>query len=96
MPPERLLVSVEEAARMTAVSKSTANKLYLSGQWPSIQIGRRRLIVVADLERWINEKQTGGETPREPVRRSSGNGIDGREPSVSTLRGGSVGAGRCR
>lgn len=53
----RLLVSVTEAARMTSLSKSTATKLYLSGEWPSIMIGRRRLIVVADLERWIDDRK---------------------------------------
>lgn len=99
MPPERLLVSVAEAAHMTGLSRGTATKLYLTGQWPSITIGRRRLIVVADLVRWIeerkNQNQIGGATPHDPVRRSSGLGIDGRESSVSTLRGDPIGAGRC-
>lgn len=52
-----LLVSVDEAARMTSLSKRTAAKLYLSGEWASIKIGRRRLIVVRDLERWIEERK---------------------------------------
>jgi excisionase family DNA binding protein len=53
----RLLISVAEAARMTGLSKGTATKLYLSGEWPSIQIGRRRLIVLSDLEKWVDERK---------------------------------------
>jgi len=53
----RLLISVDEAARMTSLSKGTAAKLYLSGEWVSIKIGRRRLIVVRDLERWIEARK---------------------------------------
>lgn len=41
---------------MTGLSKAMVTKLYLSGEWPSITIGRRRLIVVSELERWIEEK----------------------------------------
>jgi excisionase family DNA binding protein len=56
-PPERPLITVPEAARMCGVSTRTAATMYLSGQWPSIKIGSRRLIVLQDLQRWIDERK---------------------------------------
>lgn len=52
----RLLVSVAEAAQMTGLSERTVVRLYQSGEWPSIKVGTRRLIVLDRLQRWIADR----------------------------------------
>ena len=43
--PERLVLTVEETARMLGISRGTAYSLANSGGIPAIRISKRRLIV---------------------------------------------------
>lgn len=55
-PARKLPVS--EAARYTGLSKSTLDKLRISGGGPTyLQLGRRILYDVADLEAWLTSKR---------------------------------------
>ena len=55
-PARKLPVS--EAARFIGLSKSTLDKLRLSGGGPIyLQLGRRILYDVADLEAWLTSKR---------------------------------------
>jgi excisionase family DNA binding protein len=49
----RWLLSMQEAQTELHLSKATFSRLVLSGALGSITIGRRRLIPVADMERFI-------------------------------------------
>ena len=44
MPPERLTLTVEEAARLLGIGRSLAYELVATGDLPSIRLGRRILI----------------------------------------------------
>jgi len=59
---ERLAVSVTEAAALLGVSRPTIYALLeRDGGLPSLRVGRRRLIPMAALERWIDgEARAGG------------------------------------
>ncbi len=46
----RLAVSVEEAMHALSIGRSTAYAMVQSGQLPSVQLGRRRLVPVRALE----------------------------------------------
>jgi excisionase family DNA binding protein len=41
---------------MTGLSERTVVRLYQRGEWPSLKVGTRRLIVVRGVERWIADK----------------------------------------
>jgi excisionase family DNA binding protein len=51
---EQLLASVEEAARAIGVSRAYAYELIASGQLPSVQLGRRRLVPTRALSEWVD------------------------------------------
>lgn len=51
--PPRWLLSMQEAQAELRLSKATFSRLVLSGALGSITIGRRRLIPVADIEKFI-------------------------------------------
>jgi excisionase family DNA binding protein len=51
---EPLLVTVEEAARLLSVSRSTVFELMDRRSLPSLKIGRSRRIRMADLERFVS------------------------------------------
>ena len=53
MMDDRLLVTVEAAAQRLGLSRGTVYPLVLSGDIPSIKIGRARRIPVDELEAWI-------------------------------------------
>ena len=53
-----LTCSVEEAAKILGVSRSMAYQLVRSEGFPTVKIGRRILVSVKGLERWV-EAQTG-------------------------------------
>ena len=57
--PVKLLITLPQAASLASVSESTAKRLALSGEWPSVKIGRARRVVVRDLECWINGHKDG-------------------------------------
>ena len=53
---ERFAVSVDEAAQLLGVGRSTLWQLVTSGEIPSFTIGKRRLIPLDALRRWIAER----------------------------------------
>jgi len=55
-PASKLLVSPQEAAEMLSVDRSTLYPLLMSGEIPSIKIGRSRRIPVSALEQWIENE----------------------------------------
>ena len=59
---ERLTNSMQEAAERLCISKSHLHRLVDSGKIPSIRVGRRKLIPVAALERFVDEQTANGYT----------------------------------
>jgi excisionase family DNA binding protein len=51
---ERLTISVEEAAAMLGVSRTSAYEYVRTGQLPAIRMGRRILVPVAAIERLLD------------------------------------------
>jgi len=49
-----LLLTVEEAARLLRLGRTTAYELVMRGLVPSVKIGRRRLVVRRGLEEFVN------------------------------------------
>ncbi len=57
-PPERepaLLLKVEDAARLLGVGRTTLFELISQGRIQTVRVGRRRLVVRAGLERFVEE-----------------------------------------
>ena len=52
------MISVDELAKAFDVSRPTAYQLAHSAGFPAIRIGRRILIPVSGLERWIEEQSS--------------------------------------
>jgi hypothetical protein len=59
----RILLPLDEAARALGIAEKTIRNQLVYGSFPirTVKIGRRRLVVVADLLRYI----AGGDTPAE-------------------------------
>lgn len=57
LPP--LLLTVEQAARMLAISRSAVYRLTWSGELTSVHIGRSVRFTVAELERFTAEHAAG-------------------------------------
>jgi excisionase family DNA binding protein len=57
---ERLLLRVEEAARMTGLGRSKAYELVATGEWPSVTIGRCVRVPLAGLRDWVVRQERGG------------------------------------
>ena len=53
-----LLVTVEEAARLLGCGRSFAYNLVLSGQLPTVKLGRLRRVPVGELNRYIADRLT--------------------------------------
>ena len=49
----RLLITVREAAELAGIGRSKAYNLVLSGEWPSVLIGRARRVRYPELLAWI-------------------------------------------
>lgn len=60
---EQLSISVKDLARVLGISKPIAYKLANSKGFPILQIGRRKVIPVKNLEKWLEENTgfAGGE-----------------------------------
>lgn len=60
---EQLSISVKDLARVLGVSKPVAYRLANSKGFPVLQIGRRKVIPVKNLEKWLEENTgfAGGE-----------------------------------
>ena len=57
-PPERepaLLLKIEDAARLLGVGRTTLFDLIGQGRIQTVRVGRRRLVVRAGLERFVEE-----------------------------------------
>jgi excisionase family DNA binding protein len=52
----RRTVTVEEAAAMLGIGRSTAFDLVTSGQLQSFTIGRRRLVVVSGIDEFVRRR----------------------------------------
>jgi excisionase family DNA binding protein len=50
---ESLLLTVEEAAALLRIGRTTTFELVMRGQLESVRIGRRRLVVREGLQRYI-------------------------------------------
>lgn len=50
-----LVLTIEQAAKKLLVGRTTVWKLIKEQGLPTIKVGRRRLIPVKDLEKWIEE-----------------------------------------
>ena len=55
-PTGRLTLSVTEASESLGVSRSLMYELVASGQVPSIKLGKRRLVPVSALQKWISSE----------------------------------------
>jgi len=53
MTGERLALTVEEAAQRLGMTRKALYGHLAAGRIPSIKLGRRRLIPVQSLERWL-------------------------------------------
>ena len=49
------LVTVDELIRWLRLGRTRVNEILRSGELPSFKLGRRRLVRVADVERWLDE-----------------------------------------
>lgn len=54
VPPRPLVVGPAEAARMTAHTRTGIYKAIAAGELQSFKTGKRRMILVRELEIWIN------------------------------------------
>lgn len=52
---EVLAVSVTKAAEMVGLSRATLYPTVMAGELKSFTIGRRRLVAVSELRRWLTE-----------------------------------------
>ena len=52
---ERLTISVPEMAKKLGISRSIAYELVKSRNFPALRIGKRFIIPVAELEKWLSE-----------------------------------------
>ena len=53
-PVQKLLLTVPEAGRALAISRSKMYDLLNSGQLPSVHIGRSRRVRVRDIQNFVN------------------------------------------
>lgn len=59
---ERMAISVSEAAKLLGVSKAKGYELAKMGGFPAVQIGKRTLVSVKGLERWLEAMTTTSST----------------------------------
>jgi len=50
---EPITVDVATAAKLVGLSRAAFYPLVMSGDVPSFKVGRRRLVPIAGLERWV-------------------------------------------
>lgn len=58
---ERLAVNAAEAAEMLGISLPTLRQLTRRADFPAVKLGRRWVISVAGLQRWLDEQAGGGD-----------------------------------
>jgi len=54
------LLSVPEAARLLGVGERFVWKMASTRELPTVKIGRRRLVALADIERFVESRREGG------------------------------------
>ena len=71
---EKIAIGVDEAAKRASLGRSFLWKAIMSGELHSYRLGRRRLVRVTDLDRWIRshraapgEKQSIKRSTRRPA-----------------------------
>lgn len=57
-PDQSLLLTVEEAAALLRIGRTTIFDLVMRGQIQSVRIGRRRLVVREGLQRYVSDLLT--------------------------------------
>jgi excisionase family DNA binding protein len=78
--PERLTVTVEEAARLLGISRQSAYQAARAGELPGvIRIGRRLLVSRAQIDRMLGISPENGFEP-------AGNGLE-RETATDAMQG---------
>ena len=50
-----MLVTVEEAARLLRIGRTTTYELVMSGKLQSVKVGRRRLVVLDGVRDYVDE-----------------------------------------
>lgn len=73
---QTLCLPVDAVARRLGISRGLAYELANSPGFPAVRIGRRLLVPVAGLERWLAE-QSGGECRAAIDRPAAGGGAGG-------------------
>ncbi|MFN8517053.1 MAG: helix-turn-helix domain-containing protein [Thermomicrobiales bacterium] len=58
---ERLLLTVEEAARRLGIGRSLAWRLVRSGELPSVRLGRLVRVPERNLQAWLDRRCHGSE-----------------------------------
>lgn len=56
----RLALSAPEVAEAIGISETKVYEMLAAGQLPSVRVGRRQVIPVAALARWLDEQVRGG------------------------------------
>ena len=54
---EKLACSAEEAAQLAGISRAKLYPLLMSGEIPSIKIGKSRRVLVDDLKKWLQAQR---------------------------------------
>ena len=57
VPENALALGIRDAAAMTGLSRSTVYRFIKAGEIRTFKIGYRRLITMAELQRWFRQKQ---------------------------------------
>ena len=60
VPRPKLTYSVLEAAEVLGISESRMRQLVRSEGFPTVHIGRRSLVSIKGLERWVEEQAAKG------------------------------------
>ena len=60
VPRPKLTYSVPEAAQVLGISESRMRQLVRSEGFPTVHIGRRSLVSIKGLERWVEEQAAKG------------------------------------
>jgi excisionase family DNA binding protein len=66
-PHATMAISVEQAARTAGLGRTLLYSLITSGELPSVKIGKRRLIRVEALARWLASQEQPGGRDRPPA-----------------------------
>lgn len=56
MEQQKLTVTVQEAAALVSIGRSTGYELVASGEWPSISVGRSVRIPLDGLRAWVERQ----------------------------------------